>query len=365
MSTRRQFLGRGLAAIAAAAVAPSVLSSCGGAADQAAAPVANDGKPNSKWGGVQIGTITYSWNRMPGGLENMIKYAKEANLSSLELMSSDLETFLGIPENPQNAWRAQMMAQMQQAPAGGAPAGGAPAGGPGGPGGPRPGAMQLTPEQQALVDQYNKDVVEFRKNVDMNKVAEAKKLFEDAGVGVHIVKFAPSRWSDDEIRYAFKVAKAMGAGAVTEELSAEAAERLAPFAKEAELPIAFHNHMQYAQEGFSCDPMLALNEYVMLNFDTGHYEGSTGKSAVAFIDKYHDRIYSIHLKDKTGPNTQPANTNQVWGQGETDLEGILTCLKTKYPNIYADIELEYSIAAWSNQVKETAKCAKYARQILI
>jgi hypothetical protein len=28
----------------------------------------------SKFGGVQIGAITYSWRSMPGGIENIIKY---------------------------------------------------------------------------------------------------------------------------------------------------------------------------------------------------------------------------------------------------------------------------------------------------
>ena len=303
---------------------------------------------------------------MPAGLENIVKYCKQSNINSIELMSADLETYLGIPANPANAWREQMMAQMRQQPQA-APAGGPrPAGGPGGPGGPGGfGRMQYTPEQQAQIDKYNQDVVEFRKNIDMNKVAQAKQFLADNGIDAHIVKFAPARWSDDEIRYAFKVAKAMGAGAITEELSQEAAERLAPFADEAKFPIAFHNHMQYAQEGFSCDPMLALSPYVMLNFDIGHYQGSTGKDPVAFIEKYHDRIFSIHLKDKTLPTTEPGNQNQVWGQGQTNLEGALLLLKEKYPHIYADIELEYNIAPWSDQVKECATCIKYARQILM
>ncbi len=348
MTNRRQFLTRGAAAIAAAALAPSVLSSCGEAPKST--PV-SDGKPCSDFAGVHIGAISYSWRSMPAGLENIVKYAKESNCSNLELMSSDLETYLGIPANPANAFREAFNKQVAELKAKD-------------PNAPTP-ALTYTPEQQAQIDKYAEDVKNFRVNVDMNKVAQAKKLFDDAGISIHIVKFSPANWSDDEIRYAFKVAKAMGAGAVTNEISQEAADRLAPFAKEAGMVIAFHNHMQYATEGFSCDPILAAGEAVMLNFDTGHYFGSTGKDPVAFIDKYHDRIFSIHLKDKTGPTRTPGNANQVWGQGESPLERILHCLQEKYPNIYADIELEYEIAPWSNQVKETATCVKYARQILL
>ena len=60
---------------------------------------------------------------MPGGVENIIKYCKECGISSIELMSGDLEEYLGAPKNP--------MAGMYGPPAGGqrpaaAPAAGAP-----------------------------------------------------------------------------------------------------------------------------------------------------------------------------------------------------------------------------------------------
>ena len=86
---------------------------------------------------------------------------------------------------------------------------------------------------------------------------------------------------------------------------------------------------------------------------------------INFIKKYKDRIYSIHLKDKTGPNTKPANANQVWGQGETPLKDVLTLLKQEKLPIYCDIELEYEIKPWSNAVKELGVCVRHAREILL
>ena len=104
--SRREFLGRSVAALAAASFLPSAFS-CTGKSVAAPAPVdtaAEAGKVNSKFGGVQIGTITYSWRSMPGGLENIIKYCQEANISSIELMGGDLEAYLGAPENPMSAF---------------------------------------------------------------------------------------------------------------------------------------------------------------------------------------------------------------------------------------------------------------------
>jgi sugar phosphate isomerase/epimerase len=364
--SRRKFLGTSAAA-AALAVIP-VAYGCKTKTVAEEVPAVSD-KPNSNFGGVQIGAITYSWRSMPSGIENVIKYCKEAGINSIELMSTDLEQYLGIPENPMRSMFGGGGGQRQAPPppppppAGTRPAAQAapaqaqrPAGGQRAP---------LTPEQQAAVAKYNEDVKNFRLNVDMTKVAAAKKLFDDEGIGIHIVKFSPARWSDEEIDYAFKVAKAMGAKGVCDEISEEAVNKMGPIAEKHGMYAVFHNHMQFATEGFSYDPFLAVSPAVMMNFDTGHFFGSTGIHPNTIIEKYHDRLFSIHMKDKTGPNTDPANTNQVWGQGESPIADVLLLLKKNQWPIYVDIELEYEVKPWSNAVKETRTCVQYARNILI
>lgn len=367
--SRRRFLGTSAAAAALAVIPVSYGCKTKTIAEEV--PAVSD-KPNSKFGGVQIGAITYSWRSMPSGIENIIKYSKESGINSIELMSTDLEQYLGIPENPMRSMFGGGGGGQRQAapppppppPAGARPAGQAapaqaqrPAGG-----FQRP---QLTEEQQAAVAKYNEDVKNFRINVDMEKVAEAKKLFDDAGIDIHIVKFSPSRWSDEEIDYAFKVAKAMGAKGVSEEIGEEAVNKLGPIAEKHGMYAVFHNHMQFATEGFSYDPFLAVSPAVMMNFDAGHFFGSTGIHPNTIIEKYKDRIFTIHIKDKTGPNTDPPNTNQVWGQGEAPIADVLLLLKKNQWPIYVDIELEYEVKPWSNAVKETKTCVQYARNILM
>ncbi|MDR2969564.1 MAG: sugar phosphate isomerase/epimerase [Tannerellaceae bacterium] len=353
--SRRKFLGGSAAALAAASFIPAT-TSCRIAPFTPPFPGIDDF--GSKFSGVQIGAITYSWRSMSAGLENIIKYCKETGINSIELMSTDLETFLGAPENPMRNMRRPQptppptAAGQQSGTATPPPAA-------------RPDRRQLSPEEQAAMDKYNADIKEFRLGVSAEKVAAARKLFDDAGIEVHIVKFSPSKWSDEEIDYAFTTAKAMGAKAVCEEISESAVKKLAPFAEKHGMYAIFHNHMQYAEEGFSADPFLAVSPAVMLNFDSGHYFGSTGLNPCDFIRKYHDRIYSIHIKDKTAPVTEPGNTNQVWGQGETPLKELLLMMKQEGWPIYLDIELEYEIAPWSDAVKEVKTCVQYSRNILI
>ncbi len=371
--SRRKFLGS-TAAVTALAMVPSVIS-CKNTPAPAAAPAVAGGKPNSNFGGVQIGAITYSWRSMPGGVENIIKYCTEAGISSIELMSGDLEEYLGAPKNPMMGFFAAARPPQPAPPAGGQrPAGGPPAGGgPGGQAGARPAGApqggfqrpQLTPEQQAAITKYNEDIKAWRVGLPMTKVEEARKLFNDAGINVHIVKFSPARWSDEEIDYAFNAAKAMGAKGVTDEISEEAVKKLAPFAEKHGMYAIFHNHMQFATEGFTYDSFVSVSPAVMFNFDAGHFFGSTGLHPNTILEKYHERIVSIHLKDKTGPKTDPPNENQVWGQGEMPLEDVLNLIKTQKWPIFCDIELEYDVKPWSTAVKETRTCVHYARQILI
>ena len=340
--SRREFIGKTATFAAAASILPMGFACSGPAATKPAetADTPSD-KPNSTFGGVHIGAITYSFRSMPGGLENIIKYCKESGISSIELMSGDLEEYLGIPENPmRNRPRPAFV-----------------------PGQPRP---EPTPEDRAIMEKYNADVKAWRTSLPMSKVEAAKKLMNDAGIFPHIVKFSPTRWSDEEIDYAFKVTKAMGATATTEEIGMEAAEKLAPFGAKHGIVVALHNHEQFAREGFSADPFLAVSPSLKLNFDPGHYFGSTGKDPCEFIRKYHDRIFSLHMKDKTGPTIEGApNENQVWGQGQMPIADVLLLLKKEKWPIFVDIELEYEIKPWSDPVKEVRTCVQYARNILI
>ena len=46
----------------------------------------NFAKPNSVFGGVQIGTITYSFRSMPGDIKQIIQYCVDSGVSAIELM---------------------------------------------------------------------------------------------------------------------------------------------------------------------------------------------------------------------------------------------------------------------------------------
>mgnify|MGYP006289852779 CR=1 FL=1 len=290
--------------------------------------------PDSEYGGVQIGVITYSF-RSIRGVEETLQACVDAGISSVELMGTGVEEYLGAPANPLS-WREMRRPE------------------------------NLSEEKKQAFEEYQKEVKKWRyADGTLDKYRELRRMFNDAGVNIHIYKWTAGM-SDEELDYSFEVARTLGAIGITTEIGEENCKKVGAAAERAGMLAIFHNHYQYAEPGFDVDYLLSLNPANRLNFDVGHYYGSTGKNPTDFIRKYHDRIASIHLKDKTGPdNETEENANQVWGQGQVPLEEVLLLIRENEWPIYCDIELEYEIKPWSGPVREVSLCRDFCRQILL
>ncbi len=79
-----------------------------------------------------------------------------------------------------------------------------------------------------------------------------------------------------------------------------------------------------------------------------------------FIEKYHDRITSMHIKDRKFNN----GPNAVWGEGDTPIKEVLSLMKKNKYKFPATIELEYNIPEGSDAVKEVKACRAYATEAL-
>ncbi|HEY4875174.1 MAG TPA: hypothetical protein VIH86_06350, partial [Puia sp.] len=132
-------------------------------------------KPNSKFFGVQIGVITYSFRSMPGSIEQVLQYCVDSNISAIELMGDTAEEYAGKPVNPVKM-------------------------GPRTPGQP----VQLTDEQKTQLAAYQKQVAEWRSTVSMDKFKEIRKMYDKAGVSIYAFKpnALGANNTDAEIEYA-------------------------------------------------------------------------------------------------------------------------------------------------------------------
>jgi sugar phosphate isomerase/epimerase len=333
-------------------------------------------KPNSNFGGVQIGAITYSFRSLPSSAEEVLKYCTDCGISGVELMSNVAESYAGSP-----------------APAGrgmGAPGGpgGGPGRGPGGAPGGAPGAAPgaegrgrgpggggrapLTPEQQEARRKAAEEMFKWRTSVSMDKYKAFRKMYEDAGVKIYAFKLPPTLdMPDAEYEYIWNVAQTLGANHVTMELPTDdkLLQRVADYAAKRKLNIAFHTHGQGGASGF--DKVLSASKYTALNFDVGHYYGVNGQSPAPLVEKYHDRIASLHLKDRKGPTSAAENSgpggggpNMPWGQGETPLKDILQLMKKNKYKFPGSIEYEYNTPEGSDVVSEVKKCVEYCKKAL-
>ena len=330
--TRRQLLGG-----AAAAGAVAFLGRRAGAFADAPAVA---GKPNSVINGVRIGAITYSYREARiNSAEDTLKALLEDGLSEVELMDGPIRSYAGI--------------QGGRGPGGRGPGGRGPGGrGPGGAGGPPPPAAEPQPQ---LTDAQRAE----QRQKQLAKCSELRKLYNDAGVNIHIHKM-PFGQSDEDIDFNFQVARALGCKAITTERNEELAKRVAPFAEKHQVWVAFHNHTNNVPVIDRPDPILEIGKYIGFNLDVGHYfAGTKGQSPVPVIEKYHERIVSLHLKDRTAEGR-----NLSWGKGQTPLREVLQLLKKEKWPIYADIELEYPIPEGSNPVAEVRKCFEYCKESL-
>jgi len=310
-ANRRMFLGS-TALLAAAAVLPRRV-------------FGNEvPKPNSFINGVRIGCITYSYRGGANTAEYTLDCLLRNGLSETELMDGPIHSFAEIPSvgRGRNRKAAESNDNQKQAPSSDA-------------------------ERARL------------RESQLAKCALLRTMYNDAGVNIHIHK-CPFGPTDDEIDFNFEVAKALGCKAITTERNDELARRLAPFAAKHKIWVAFHNHTNNVPTIDDVDPLMGIGDYIGFNLDIGHYvAGTKGKSPIPVLEKYHDKIISLHLKDRTADGR-----NLPWGQGQTPIKDVLQLLKQEKWPIYADIELEYPIPPGSDAVTEVAKCVDYCKAAL-
>jgi sugar phosphate isomerase/epimerase len=335
------------------------------------------GKPNSKWGGVQVG-MNVPYNFKVGNYmtpDDIIARCQQLGVSGMELRAQPVELFLGSPAAVAAAaaggnrgrgagGRRQGGGDPATAAAGAAPA--AP-GGEGAPGraaegerGRRGGGRAaLTPEQQAAQRAAAEETRKWRSGVSLDKVKEFRRKFDDAGMGLQIIKWdGIFGMSDDEVDYCFQVSKALGAQGLSTEISIEDTKRLGQFADKHKMPVGYHGHATTSAAEF--ETVLSYARFNAVNLDLGHFTAGQNQSPVPFLKKHHARITHIHVKDRklnNGPNVP-------FGQGDTPIKEVLQLMRANKWPFQAIIEFEYPVPEGSDLNTELAKSLQYCKECL-
>jgi sugar phosphate isomerase/epimerase len=290
--------------------------------------------PNSKIRGVQIGVQTYSFRQGVPKTE-IIPDMVKIGLSEAEAMSGDIEALAGAPKAP-------------------------------GGGGRNP-----SPEQRAAMDEYRKSLTAWQKATTPATFEAVLAKFKDAGIDLHILCYNMGRKiEDDEIDYAFRMAKALKVKSMSSSSTVTVAKRVAPFADKYKIMWGGHGHDNVDDPEEFAKPetfeqIMSFSKYIGVNLDIGHFHAA-GYDPVPFIEKHHARITNIHLKDrkKNEDGKHGTGANLPWGEADTPIKEVLLLMrKEKYP-FPANIEMEYRIPEGSDPVAEVTKCYEFAKKIL-
>jgi len=332
---------------------------------------------DSKFGGVQIGAITYSFNRIASpDPEAIIRAYVEIGLGEAELMSNHCEALAGAPAMPVfgrgggGAGRGPGAAAPGAA-AGGPPAppapGAAPAGAQGAPRGGGGGRAPLTPEQQAERQAATEKLAQWRAAANAKTWKAVARKFNDAGIDVALLCYnMQDSMKDEDIEYGFSMAKGLGVKGITTSTTLTMAKRIAPVADKHKLLVGYHGHDATSDANQTATlesyaTLMGYGKYNGINLDIGHFTAA-GYDAVAFIKEHHARITNLHVKDRKkdhGPNVA------VWGTGDTPIKEVLQLLKKEKYRFPANLELEYQVPADSNIVAEAKKCLAYVKSCLV
>jgi sugar phosphate isomerase/epimerase len=307
----------------------------------AGAPRVQGGRPDSRWAGVQVGmNVPYNFGGRSMPMDEILARSVQLGVSALELRAQPVEAWLGAPVMPPAA---------KAAPTEGAQGG------------------LLEIEEDVLRESFElaqktfaARLADWRAAVDLAKLTAFRRQYEDAGVRIEIVKWdAIDRMDEREIEYAFRVSKALGARALSTEISAVGPRRLAPFAEQHQLVVGFHGHASTGASAF--EEAFTHGPFVGANLDIGHWVAGGHGSPLPFLRQHAGRITHIHVKDRranNGPNTP-------FGEGDTPIREVLQAMRDNQWTFQATIEFEYRVPDGSDRMKELARALAYCRECLL
>jgi hypothetical protein len=294
-------------------------------------------KPNSLWGGVQVGiNVPYSYGNNNLSADETLNNTVQLGLSAVELRTQPIESFLGSPaagKTPPPTGR---------------------------------GRAPLTPEQQAEQEALAAALKKWRLSLTKDDFLRARKKFEDVGVLIQIVKCdSINSMDDDVVDYVFLMAKTVGAHALSCEIPLSRTKWMGAFADKHKMMVGYHGHTDITNpEAFgkpaSWETAMTYAKYNGINLDLGHFVAANNVSPADFLMKHHDRVTHIHVKDRKmngGPNVP-------FGQGDTPIKEILQLMQKEKWKFQATIEFEYPIPQGSTRMAEIAKCVDYVKGCL-
>ena len=201
----------------------------------------------------------------------------------------------------------------------------------------------------------------WRETVSLDEFRALKEKFDRAGIRISAYNISfRADFSDAEIERGFEMASALGTDVITASASTSVTERVAPVAARRKMVVGMHNHSRINPDEFatpeSFTSAMKANPSIAVNLDIGHFTAANF-DAVAFLREHHDRIVSLHIKDRKR-NQGP---NMPFGEGDAPIGPVLRLLRDQSWPIPVNIEYEYK---GTDTVEEVRRCLEFCRREL-
>ena len=149
---------------------------------------------------------------------------------------------------------------------------------------------------------------------------------------------------------------------ITASSTVSMSKRVARYAEDNRTMVGMHGHDNVKDPNEfatpeSFDAAMKESKWIGVNLDIGHFTAA-GYDPVEYLEKHHDRIVTLHIKDRKKNH----GANMPFGEGDTNIKGVLQLLKTKKYKIPANIEYEYR--GGGDPKTEVTKCYEYCTQTL-
>jgi sugar phosphate isomerase/epimerase len=204
----------------------------------------------------------------------------------------------------------------------------------------------------------------FRTDPPLDEIRGIKKKFDDAGIEIYALNYSfRDEFSDKEIENGFVMAKALGTNKITASANVDMSARVDKFAEQYKIYVGYHNHDSMKPNEFStpddwAKALAGRSKYTGINLDIGHFTAANF-DPVSYLEQHHAQILTVHIKDRKKDH----GPNMPFGQGDTNIKGVLEVLKTKRYPIPAMIEYEYGKPGLDT-VAEIKKCFDYCKAAL-
>jgi sugar phosphate isomerase/epimerase len=214
-------------------------------------------------------------------------------------------------------------------------------------------------QKEVVAAERREKLRQWRLTVPLDQFAATARKFKDAGLYLYAYNMNFSDdFTDAELERTFEMTKALGCNLITAVGSNALFRRLDPFAQKHKILVGLHNEGMIRSVADFENVARGLSDYTKFTLDLGHFVANGG-DPIAMLEKHHDRIVNVHIKDRKRDD----GPNMPFGQGDTPIKQVLTLMRDRKYGIPGHIEWEVA-APRDERIAAVRRCLDYCRQVL-